>query len=137
MLLEGSVYALDLTDTNALVLLSDSKIEHTYYDYHGSENTENSGVQLIQEAVIPPSPLLPLNSRAKSSRSTYSVPAVTMKLELAMRADSIPKHAEPPFEPCYFFFYGSLMDPEVLQVVSFLGFQKSLSLKTNGCLGFL
>ena len=51
MLLEGSVYSPDLTDTNALVLLSDSKVEHTYYDYHGSENTENSGVQLIQEAV--------------------------------------------------------------------------------------
>ena len=71
--------------------------------------------QLNQETVIPPPPPLPPNPKASSSRSTISVR--TKKLEPATRSDSAPKGAEPPFEPCPFFFYGSLMDPEVLQAV--------------------
>lgn len=34
-----------------------------------------------------------------------------------MNANDKPEDAEPPFKPCFFFFYGSLMDPEVLQAV--------------------
>ncbi|OBT64109.1 hypothetical protein VE03_06244 [Pseudogymnoascus sp. 23342-1-I1] len=71
--------------------------------------------QLIQETVIPPPPPLPSNFMAKSSRSTISVR--TKKPEPVTRSDPAPKGAEPPFEPCPFFFYGSLMDPEVLQAV--------------------
>lgn len=71
--------------------------------------------QLIQETVIPPAPPLPPNSKTNSFRSTISVR--TKKLELETRLDSAPKGAEPPFEPCPLFFYGSLMNPEVLQAV--------------------
>ncbi|KFZ05445.1 hypothetical protein V501_08347 [Pseudogymnoascus sp. VKM F-4519 (FW-2642)] len=71
--------------------------------------------KLIQETVIPSPPPLPPNPKANSFRSKISVR--TKKLELATRSDATPKGAEPPFEPCPFFFYGSLMDPEVLQAV--------------------
>ncbi|KFY18611.1 hypothetical protein V493_08472 [Pseudogymnoascus sp. VKM F-4281 (FW-2241)] len=71
--------------------------------------------RLIQEIVIPPPPPLPPNPKANSSRSTISLR--TKKSEPPTRADSVPKGTEPPFEPCSFFFYGSLMDPEVLQAV--------------------
>jgi len=71
--------------------------------------------QLIQETVIPPPPPLPPNPKASSSRSTISVR--TKKPGPSTRAGSVPKRAEPPFEPCAFFFYGSLMDPEVLRTI--------------------
>lgn len=71
--------------------------------------------QLIQKTVIPPPPPLPRDSKARSSRSTISVR--TKKLEPPTRVDFVPKDTETPFEPCPFFFYGSLMDPEVLQAV--------------------
>lgn len=71
--------------------------------------------QLIQETVIPPAPPLPSNSKTDSFRSTISVR--TKKLEPATRSVLGLKGAEPPFEPCPLFFYGSLMDPEVLQAV--------------------
>ncbi|KFY75824.1 hypothetical protein V499_04221 [Pseudogymnoascus sp. VKM F-103] len=71
--------------------------------------------QLIQETVIPSPPPLPPNPKANSLRSTISVRS--KKLEPATRPVFASKDAERPFEPCPFFFYGSLMDPEVLQAV--------------------
>ncbi|ELR10287.1 hypothetical protein VC83_04581 [Pseudogymnoascus destructans] len=71
--------------------------------------------QLIQEAVVRPAPPLPPNSKANYFRSAVSVR--TKKLEPATQSVSAPKGAESPFEPCPFFFYGSLMDPEVLQPI--------------------
>lgn len=69
----------------------------------------------IQETVTPPPPPLPPTAKAGSSRPTISIGK--KKLEPMTRSYCAPRDAEPPFEPCPLFFYGSLMDPEVLQAV--------------------
>jgi hypothetical protein len=52
----------------------------------------------------------------------------------AANANYKPEEAEPPFIPCFFFFYGSLMDPEVLQAV--LGLPEVPVVKEGWVIGF-
>jgi hypothetical protein len=62
------------------------------------------------QAPLPPPPPLPPNTPSLGDSSS--------NLEkIAIRAIHDSSHAKVSFSPCYFFFYGSLMDPEVLQTV--------------------
>lgn len=61
----------------------------------------------------PPPPPLPHHA----SRLNGSSSLLEQKFIAATTANYKPQDAEPPFKPCFFFFYGSLMDPEVLQAV--------------------
>lgn len=99
-------------------------------DDHKSQDTGQQPVQPVSNIVVPPppSPLPPkseirppvpppppLTPNAFRSRGSPSV--LEQKFAAAANANYKPEEAEPPFKPCFFFFYGSLMDPEVLQAV--------------------
>ncbi|KFY43814.1 hypothetical protein V494_01808 [Pseudogymnoascus sp. VKM F-4513 (FW-928)] len=71
--------------------------------------------QLIQDAAIPLPPPLPPKSKANYIRPAISVR--TQKPKSKTRLDSGLTGEEPPFDPCPLFFYGSLIDPEVIQAV--------------------
>jgi hypothetical protein len=90
---------------------------------------EEKCVDTSVQATIPPPPSLPPIDPAKPSVISIPKPELPpvspgafdesvidkehyVRLKLA---DTGPR--EKPFEPCHMFFYGSLMDPEVLQTV--------------------
>jgi gamma-glutamylcyclotransferase (GGCT)/AIG2-like uncharacterized protein YtfP len=64
------------------------------------------------QTIPPPPPLPPLASRTVRP-STQGEAEFTVENQ----AKQVAGLAEAPFEPCFFFFYGSLMDPEVLQTI--------------------
>ena len=80
-----------------------------------------------------PLPKPPLPPRTFRSRVAPSI--LERKFTAATNANYKPEEAEPPFKPCFFFFYGSLADPEVLQAV--LGLPETPVIEKGWVTGFM
>lgn len=62
----------------------------------------------------PRSPSLTPNAMKVGSASSHK----EGNLAMAAKTNHNHRNSEPPFEPCFLFFYGSLMDTEVLQTIA-------------------
>ncbi|OCK81888.1 hypothetical protein K432DRAFT_380888 [Lepidopterella palustris CBS 459.81] len=63
----------------------------------------------INPRLVPPTP--PLRIKASTARIISDLGKQSLNVSTKV------EYLEPPFEPCFLFFYGSLMDPEVLQTI--------------------
>jgi gamma-glutamylcyclotransferase (GGCT)/AIG2-like uncharacterized protein YtfP len=64
--------------------------------------------------ITPPPRSMASDITSRSSKRS----AMAAKFGVASKVSSVPSVGQSMFRPCYFFFYGSLMDPEVLWAIS-------------------
>lgn len=71
----------------------------------------------MQRSILPVNPDYPDGFR---KRRNSEFVRIMMELSAPEKVESqIPKaNPGPPFEPCHMFFYGSLMDPDILQTIA-------------------
>ncbi|OCK98294.1 uncharacterized protein K441DRAFT_543483 [Cenococcum geophilum 1.58] len=80
------------------------------------------------KSLIPQPPTLPPNAFRSISNSAF------LQVITAANASNKQDYTKSPFRPCHLFFYGSLMDPEVLQAV--LGLPEIPAVKCASITGF-
>lgn len=92
-------------------------------------NNPNSSIQGISWEIPPPPSPIPNNTKPKSPipqpppLPPNAFPTIRNSdfLRVMNAANTAvsnkPDHFQPPFQPCHLFFYGSLMDQEVLQAI--------------------
>ncbi|KAF2794815.1 hypothetical protein K505DRAFT_324520 [Melanomma pulvis-pyrius CBS 109.77] len=104
---------------------------------------------IVSQSVIPPPPPLPPASRPRNLKlpspilhrpgqpSNFGYEPVdkdTVKRPRTSLAGEKTKHCAPPLVPCHMFFYGSLMDLDVLQAIT--GLPEAPSVKKGTITGF-
>ncbi|KAF2125903.1 hypothetical protein P153DRAFT_348110 [Dothidotthia symphoricarpi CBS 119687] len=116
---------------------SSSNHDHNSALGHGASwnhvHTASTPNPAVPQSTIPPPPPLPPASRPKNPKISCTIPPPLglpssfgyepVGKDMAKRimmflAEEKTEHRAPPLVPCHMFFYGSLMDPDVLQAIT-------------------